>query len=310
MEMVVNGVSARKVIWITEELCGTEFSASIVSNLCKQLDPIVDKWKNRSLTGQAFPFVLVDAIVLKIRSNGRVRPHSALISVGINQEGHREILGLQIGDSETEASWTEFFNSLKNRGLSGIDFIVSDDHRGLVNAIHTCFHGVTWQQCQTHFTKNILDKCPKSLQAGLKARLRPVFEAGDIETAKQLAKGIQEEYAEKAERAMETLDQGFEDAVAVLALPEYYQRKLRTTNSVERLNSEIRRRERVIRIFMNTESAVRLIGAVLMEQHEEWSEGRKYSDMSQYCSWKKEQESTGDTGSIDRILSEAILQTI
>ena len=293
MEMVVNGVSTRKVARITEELCGTEFSASTVSSLCKQLDPIVEGWKNRSLDGQAFPFVLVDALVIKLRDNGRVRPHSTMLAIGINAEGNREILGFQVGDSESESSWTDFFNSLKNRGLSGIDLVVSDDHRGLVNAVQTCFQGVTWQRCQTHFTKNILDKCPKSLQAELKARLRTVFEANDTETARKLAKGIHEEYADKAARAVETLDQGFEDAIAVLALPEYYRRKLRTTNSVERLNEEIRRRERVIRIFPNPESAVRLIGAVLMEHHEEWSEGRRYFDMSSYWSWKKEQESAG-----------------
>jgi putative transposase len=208
MEMVVNGVSTRKVARITEELCGTEFSASTVSSLCKQLDPIVEGWKNRSLAGQAFPFVLVDALVIKLRDNGRVRPHSTMLAIGINAEGNREILGFQVGDSESESSWTDFFNSLKNRGLSGIDLVVSDDHRGLVNAVQTCFQGVTWQRCQTHFTKNILDKCPKSLQAELKARLRTVFEANDTETARKLAKGIHEEYADKAARAVETLDQG------------------------------------------------------------------------------------------------------
>lgn len=291
MEMVVNGVSTRKVSRITEELCGTEFSASTVSGLCKQLDPIVSGWKSRPLGGQAFPFVLVDALIVKIRENGRVQPHSALLAVGINSEGHREILGFEIGDSESEDSWKEFFTSLKHRGLSGVDLLVSDDHRGLVNAIQTCFQGVTWQRCQTHFTKNILDKCPKSLQSELKSRLRPVFEASDTKTARLLAKGIQEQYAIKAGRAVETLDRGLEDAIAVLTLPEYYRRRLRTTNSVERLNQEVRRRERVIRIFPNPESATRLIGAVLMEKHEEWSEGRSYFDMAEYWTWKREKGS-------------------
>ena len=290
MEMVVNGVSTRKVSKITEELCGTEFSASTVSGLCKQLDPIVNGWKSRPLGGQAFPFVLVDALIIKIRENGRVRPHSALLAVGINADGRREILGFQIGDSESEVSWKEFFTTLKNRGLSGVDLLVSDDHRGLVNAIQACFQGVTWQRCQTHFTKNILDKCPKSLQPELKPKLRTVFEASDTNTASLLARGIQEQYADKASRAVETLDQGLEDAIAVLALPEYYRRRLRTTNSVERLNQEVRRREKVIRIFTNTESAIRLIGAVLMERHEEWSEGRSYFDMVEYWEWKLERK--------------------
>lgn len=293
MEMVVNGVSTRKIARITEELCGTEFSASTVSNLCKRLDPIVKGWNERNLDGQAFPFVLVDAIVIKIREDGRVRPHSVLIAIGINELGHREILGMQIGNSETEASWTEFFNTLKARGLSGVDLIVSDDHGGLVQAIQTCFQGVAWQRCQTHFTKNILDACPKKLQAQIKGRLRTVFEASDIETSRKLARDIADEFIEKAPKAVETLESGFDDATAVLALPEYYRKKLRTTNSVERLNEEIRRRERVIRIFPNSDSALRLIGAILVEKHEEWSAGRRYFDMKEYWVWKNKQKSTG-----------------
>ena len=189
---------------------------------------------------------------------------------------------MQIGNSETEASWTEFFNTLKARGLSGVDLIVSDDHGGLVQAIQTCFQGVAWQRCQTHFTKNILDACPKKLQAQIKGRLRTVFEASDIETSRKLARDIADEFIEKAPKAVETLESGFDDTTAILALPEYYRKKLRTTNSVERLNEEIRRRERVIRIFPNRDSALRLIGAILVEKHEEWSAGRRYFDMKEY----------------------------
>jgi transposase-like protein len=140
---------------------------------------------------------LVDAIVIKIREDGRVRPHSVLIAIGINELGHREILGMQIGNSETEASWTEFFNTLKARGLSRVDLIVSDDHGGLVQAIQTCFQGVAWQRCQTHFTKNILDACPKKLQAQIKGRLRTVFEASDIETSRKLTRDIADESLKK-----------------------------------------------------------------------------------------------------------------
>ena len=212
-------------------------------------------------------------------------------------QAHREILGMQIGNSETEASWTEFFKVLKARGLSGMDLIVSDDHKGLVKAVQTCFQGVAWQRCQTHFTKNILDACPKKLQAEMKGRLRTVFEANNTETSRKLAREIADEYADKAPKAVETLERGFDDATAVLALPEYYRRKLRTTNSVERLNEELRRRERVIRIFPNRDSAQRLIGAVLVEKHEEWSAGRRYFDMKEYWEWKKGQKSTGENES-------------
>jgi len=134
MEMVINGVSTRKVAKITEELFGTEFSASTVSNLCKDLDPIIESWNNRPLNEKKYPFLLVDAMIIKIREGGKLRPHSALIATGINEEGHREILGMQIGNSETEQSWADLFCWLKERGLRGVDFIVSDDHRGLVKA--------------------------------------------------------------------------------------------------------------------------------------------------------------------------------
>jgi putative transposase len=160
MEMVINGVSTRKVAAITEELCGTSFSASTVSALCKRLDPIVNGWNERPLSGSLFPFIIVDAIVIKIRENNRVCPHSALIAIGVNEDGYREILGMKIGNSETEESWSEFFTWLKGRGLRGVDFVASDNHGGLVNAVARCFQGATWQRCQTHFTRNILDNCP------------------------------------------------------------------------------------------------------------------------------------------------------
>lgn len=290
MEMVVNGVSTRKVAKITEELCGTEFSASTVSGLCKQLDPIVSAWNERSLSGQAFPFLIVDALVLRIREDNRVVSFSALIATGVNQDGYREILGMQIGNSETEESWSKLFAWLKSRGLRNVDLVVSDNHGGLVKAIHTHFQGAIWQRCQTHFTRNILDACPKRLQKELHGKLRTLFEAADTATARKLLQSITEDYSEAARKAIAVLEEGFEDSVAVLNLPERYRKRLRTTNSIERLNQEIRRRERVIRIFPNQESAERLVGALLMEQHETWSTGHRYFDMDEYWEWKKQQK--------------------
>lgn len=289
MEMVINGVSTRKISQITEELCGTEFSKSTVSNLCKKLDPLVKAWNNRDLRDKHYPFVLVDALVLKIREEGRVRARSAMIAIGINSEGYREILGLMLGDSESEASWSEFFAWLKGRNLRGVDLIVSDNHGGLVKAIRTHFQGVTWQRCQTHFMRNIMDATPKSVQEELYPHLRAILNAPDIDTARLLLNQTLEAFEKKAPRAMQVLEDGFDDATAVLVLPEKYRRRLRTTNSVERLNEEIRRRERVIRIFPNRESAIRLIGALLMEFDEKWANGRKYLDMSEYLQWRKEQ---------------------
>jgi len=288
MEMVVNGVSTRKIEEITYELCGTEFSKSTISELCKNLEPIITAWNSRPLREKSFPFVIVDAMVIRVREEGRVRQRSVLIAVGINEDGYREVLGLMIGDSESEDSWSEFFSWLKQRGLHGVDLVVSDHHSGLVQAICRHFQGATWQRCQTHFMRNILDKTPKALQKEIHAKLRAIFEAPDPRTARMLLNQVLDEYRDKAPKAMEILEEGFEDAIAVLELPEPYRRRLRTTNMLERLNEEIRRRERVIRIFPSRESGIRLIGALLMEQDEKWASGRKYLDMTEYFEWQKE----------------------
>jgi transposase-like protein len=290
MEMVVNGVSTRKISQITEELCGSEFSKSTVSDLCKKLDPLVQAWNNRDLQDMSYPFVLVDALVLKIREEGRVRSRSAMIAIGINTEGYREVLGLTLGDSESEASWSEFFSWLKSRNLRGVDLIVSDDHKGLVKAVRQNFQGVSWQRCQTHFMRNILDAAPKSVEKELYPHLRAILDAPDINTARVLLNQTLEAFEKKAPKSMKVLEEGFDDAVAVLVLPEKYRRRLRTTNGVERLNEEIRRRERVIRIFPNRESAVRLIGSLLMEIDDKWAAGKKYLDMDDYLQWQKEQK--------------------
>jgi putative transposase len=175
MEMVVNGVSTRKVARITEELCGTSFAKSTVSDLCKALDPVVSAWNERDLSVQRFPFVLVDALVVKVREEGRVRAVSALVATGVNERGYREILGLRVGDSESERTWQDFFTWLKGRGLNGVDLVVSDHHGGLVKAVQVQFQGATWQRCQTHLSANIADATPKALQEEVHARLRPIF---------------------------------------------------------------------------------------------------------------------------------------
>jgi putative transposase len=289
MEMVVNGVSTRKVAKITEELCGTEFSRSTVSELCKRLDPVVKEW-NQRLLKEPYPFIMVDAIALKVRKDGQVRPGSALIAIGVNIKGYREVLGFWIGDSESYASWSEFFVWLKQRGLRGVEVVVSDQHGGLVKAAQAQFQGAMWQRCQTHFTRNILDAAPKQIQAELHSQLRMVWEAPDVETARQMLKRVIDNYGSRAPRAVDILEEGFDDAIAVLNLPEQYRKRLRTTNGIERLNEEVRRRERVIRIFPNVESAERLLGALLMEVDEAWSTDRQYFDMRVYIEWKQAQE--------------------
>jgi len=289
LEMVVNGVSTRKVTHITEELCGTEVSKSMVSALCARLDPLVQAWNERALGATAYPFVLVDAIVLKIREDGQVRARSALIATGINAAGYREILGLRLGDSESETSWGDLFAWLKGRGLHGVDLVTADSHAGLVRTVRTHFQGASWQRCQAHCTRNIIDATPKALQKEMAARLRALFGAADPCSGRALLQALQADFAHRVPKAIDLLEDGYEDATAVFALPAAYRVRLRTTNSVERLNEEIRRRERVIRIFPARNSALRLLGALLMEMEEQWTTSRRYLHMEGYWQWKEQQ---------------------
>lgn len=281
IEMVINGVSTRKIEMVTEELCGKSFSKSTVSNLCQRLDPLVAAFRSRPLN-KKYPFLVADAIYLKVREGGRVRSKGLLVAVGINEEGYREVLGFKMAESESETSWGEFFAELKDRGLDAVDLVTSDDHKGLVKAIRKHFQGAAWQRCQTHFSRNVLDKCPKKYQPELKQWLNRIYHAKDLEDARRMLRETLQTFEADAPKAMAILEAGFEDVMAVMSLPEKYRQRLRTSNGLERLNEEIRRRDRVIRIYPNEASAIRLIGALLIEQDERWTTGRKYLDMQAY----------------------------
>jgi len=294
MEMVINGVSTRKIESITEELCGKKFSKSTISTLCKNLDPMVNAFRTRPLKSH-YPFLMVDAIYVKVRENKRIQSRGLLIAIGINEEGHREVVGFQLANSESENSWGEFFGSLKERGLKDVRVVTSDDHKGLVNAVRKHFQGASWQRCQTHFSRNMLDHAPKALQPEIKEDLRRLYESVDLESARKVRDQIIAKYEARAPKATNLLDEAFDDITAVLALPLRYRKRLRTTNGVERLNEEIRRRERVIRIFPNEASVIRLMGALLMEQDEKWQTGRKYFDMELYYHTVRDNDSEDDT---------------
>jgi len=281
MEMVVQGVSTRKVSEVTETLCGTSFSKSTVSALCQELDPVVEGFCNRPLE-RHYPFLIVDAIYMKARDDSRVKSRGFLIATGVNDGGNREVLGFTIADGESEEAWADFFAGLKDRGLREVDLIVSDNHGGLKKAIQKQFHGTVWQRCQTHFSKNLLDKTPKKLQAEVKTSLNDLYNAPNLKQAKIRKQEMVEKYQSQASKAMSLLDDSFDEITAVFALPEAYRKRLRTTNSIERLNEELRRRERVIRIFPNDTSLIRLMGTVLMEHHEKWMTGKKYFTMDRY----------------------------
>ena len=288
MEMVVQGVSTRKVTHITEELCGATFSKSTVSSLATGLSARVNHWRNRRLNGP-YPFLLLDALVIHVRKDESVVPVAALIATGISEDGQREILGLTLGDSENEASWDDMLRDLKGRGLSGVDLVVSDDHKGLKKAVQRHFQGVRWQRCQVHFLRNLLGHAPASQRGPLALALGRLFRADTKEEARAIKNEILATFEKKASKSMDCLEEGFEESLTILSFPRKYRVRLRSTNSQERLNEEVRRRERVIRIFPNEDSAIRLIGALLSEFHEQWSTGKKYFDMAEYWEWKKQE---------------------
>jgi transposase-like protein len=287
-------VSTRKVTKVTEALCGTSFSKSTVSHLCLELDARLKAWRSRKLSNQRYPFLIVDALVIDVRREEAIRSTGCLIVYGVNEQGIREPLDLLIDQSESQSSWSELFVTLKSRGLEGVELVVSDNHKGLVSALKRQFQGAQWQRCQTHFIRNILNAAPRSLRAALAARLRLVFQAEDKKSARELARAIQADYEGTAGKAMTCLDDGLEEGITVLQYPSRYQRRLRTSNLAERVNEEIRRRQRVIRIFPNEASAKRLIGAWLADLYDTWQAAPKYFDMQEFWDWKNEQEG-GDT---------------
>lgn len=288
MEMVVNGVSTRKVSEITEALCGTSFSKSTVSRLTVGLDARVNAFISRRLD-DAYPFIIVDALFTKARCDERVCSKAVLIASGVRADGFRDILGLAIGDVESFATWNELFGSLRKRGLHGVDFVVSDDHAGLVEAVNKNFVGASWQRCQVHLMRNALGQCPNRERTAFAAAMKLIFSSTDIVDARRHRDDLAKRFAKTAAKAVACVENGFDDAMAVMALPEKYRRRLRTTNMMERLNEEIRRRERVIRVFPNEASAIRLIGALLAEMSETWQE-RVYLEMSDYHEWAADRD--------------------
>ena len=269
-EMVVNGVSTRKVSQVMETLCGKTYSKSTVSAACKELDKKVKEFRERPLTGE-YPFMTVDATYFKVRENGRIISKAFMIAYATNSEGHREIIGFGIYANESKRTWNEFLKSLKERGLHGVKMITSDAHEGIRNAISKVFPEAAWQRCQFHFSRNIIDKAPKKYQAGLAGELQEIFNCKTIEEARKRRDAIIADYKDVAEEAINCLDEGFESAMSVMVLPNYLRKYFRTSNHIERLNKELKRRSKVIGIFPNESSLMRLMGSVLIERNEEIS---------------------------------------
>ena len=266
-EMVVNGVSTRKVARVVETLCGTTCSKSMVSEVCRELDQAVSEFRNRRLT-RPYPFIFIDATYLKVRENHRIVSKAFMVAIATNSEGKREIIGFDVHDNESDNTWFMFMESLKKRGLTGVKMITSDAHPGIIHAISKTFPSTAWQRCQTHFSRNIIEKTPKKYQKGLHSELLEMYNARNIGEAVKIRDRIMNDYREVASSAMKCLDKGFESIMTVMALPENIRRFHRTSNHIERLNREIKRRSKVIGVFPNEESIIRLMGSLLMEIHE------------------------------------------
>ena len=276
LEMYVQGVSTRKVAAITEELCGTEVSKSMVSSLAVGLDAELAIWRNRALQ-PFYPYVFVDATVLKARTPGRSNSNeAALLAVGVREDGHREALGVMLADSESEASWQDLFRDLRNRGVDRVGLVISDDHSGLVKAMGRCFHGASWQRCQVHLMRNLIRHTPASRQGEVIRMLQDVFAAKDRPEADRRLRVMVEAVAAWKPALADWLEEAVPDTLTIYDWPEKHHRHIRTTNMLERYNGELKRRTRVVRIFPNRESALRLVTALVVEMDEEWTTGRRY----------------------------------
>ncbi len=298
MEMYVEGVSTRKVKDVTEALCGTSFSKSLVSSLAGSLDAELEAWRSRPLEAKAYPYVLVDARYEKARVDSRVVSQGVLIVSAVREDGLREILGVEVSDTESEATYQELFRSLKRRGLSGVELVVSDDHRGLKAAVSRHFQGASWQRCQVHYARNLLGMVGHASRKELAADLRAIFAAPAMEQALQTASSVADKWREKGnEKVASHIEEHVEECLTCLAFPESHRRRIRTTNGLERLNQEIKRRTRVVRIFPNREACLRLVTALAVEQSEEWVTGRRYLDMGELAEQQRredeEQEAEG-----------------
>lgn len=271
------GVSTRRMDKLVQSLGITSLSKSQVSEMAKELDAHVEEFRTRSLADAGpFTFVAADALVLKVREGGRVVPVHALVATGVNGDGHREILGVQVTTSEDGAGWLAFFRDLTARGLCGVKLVTSDAHRGLTAAIAATMAGAAWQRCRTHYAANLMSATPKSSWGWVKALLHSIYDQPDSDAVHAQFDRVVDALSEKLPAVADHLDGARADILAFTSFPKEVWRQIWSNNPNERLNREIRRRTDVVGIFPDRASVIRLVGAVLAEQHDEWAEGRRY----------------------------------
>lgn len=279
-EMYLKGVSTRKVEKITEQLCGLEINSTQVSRMTKELDEEFEKFRNRPLG--TYPYVVLDALYLKVRHSGTVIDQAVFIAYGINNFGKREILGISVSLSEAEVHWREFLKSLQQRGLTGVCLITSDDHPGLRSSLRAVYPSIPWQRCQFHLSQNAQSYAPKKhLRPVIAEAMKSIFNSPSLETAEVMVKNVINAYSGSAPEFTNWLESNIREGLTCYQFPQKHQKKIRTSNGIERINREVKRRARVAVMFPNKESALRLVTGVLMEVHEDWITCRQYIDMTE-----------------------------
>jgi putative transposase len=291
-EAYVRGISTRKVDDLVKALGMEGISKSQVSRLCGELDEEVERFRSRPLEGP-YPYVWVDATYVKAREDGRVVSVAVVIAVGVNgNTGEREILGLDVGPSEEGAFWTAFLRSVVARGLSGVRLVTSDAHRGLKGAIEAVLQGASWQRCRVHFMRNALSLVPKAAQQMVGATIRTVFAQPDSESARQQWRRVSDGFRHRFPRLSELMEEAEEDVLAYAAFPQEHWQKIWSNNPLERVNKEVKRRTNVVGIFPNEAAVIRLVGSVLLEQHDEWQVSKRYFSLGSLAKLERKEELT------------------
>jgi len=276
----VRGVSTRRVEGLVETLGITSLSKSQVSEMATSLDEMVTDFRDRPLDAGPYTYVWADALTMKVREGGRIVNIACLLAVGVNAEGNREILGVDLATSEDGAGWLAFLRSLVARGLTGVQLVISDDHTGLVDAIAATLPGASWQRCRTHYLRNLLTKVPKASQSMVATMVRTIFAQPDPDSVWAQHRRIVDHLTEVGlTDAAEHLDHAAAEILAFTGFPKAHWKQIWSNNPQERLNKEIRRRTNVVGIFPTRTSIVRLVGALLAEQHDEWAIARRYMSL-------------------------------